>query len=59
MKAEYAIRNLDILSGRLPKRANALVLECPSEHKGESMDNGATAAGKKLLFLILKIELNH
>jgi len=27
MKAEYDIRTLDLLAGKLPNRANALVLE--------------------------------
>ena len=39
MKAEYDIRTLDILAGRLPKRANALVLEWAAEHKDELMRN--------------------
>ena len=52
MKAEYDIRTLDILAGRLPKRANALVLEWAAEHKEELMNNRAAAAGKKRLFLL-------
>ena len=39
MKAEYDIRTLDILAGRLPKRANALVLEWASQHKDELTNN--------------------
>jgi len=39
MKAEYDIRSLDILAGRLPKRANVLVLEWASEHKDELVNN--------------------
>ena len=39
MKAEYDIRTLDLLVGKLPKRANALVLEWASEHKDELMNN--------------------
>ena len=39
MKAEYDIRTLDILAGKLSKRANALVLEWASQHKYELMDN--------------------
>ena len=39
MKAEYDIRTLDILAGRLPKRANVLVLEWASEHKDELVNN--------------------
>ena len=38
-KAEYAIKTLDILAGKLPKRANALVLEWASEHKAELLKN--------------------
>ena len=39
MKAEYDIRTLDILAGRLPKRANVLVLEWAYEHKDELVNN--------------------
>ncbi len=39
MKAEYDIRTLDILAGKLPTRAHAMVLEWASLHKEELMNN--------------------
>lgn len=39
MTAEYDIRNLDLLAGRLSNRAHALVLEWASMHKDELMQN--------------------
>ena len=39
MKAEYDIRNLNLLTGKLPNRAHALVLEWASKHKNELMIN--------------------
>jgi hypothetical protein len=38
-KAEYKIKTLDILSGNLPPRAHAMVLEWASQHKEELLDN--------------------
>jgi hypothetical protein len=38
-KAEYKIKTLDILSGHLPPRAHAMVLEWASQHKDELLDN--------------------
>lgn len=38
-QAEYDIRTLDILAGKLPGRAHALVLEWASQHKEELMSN--------------------
>jgi hypothetical protein len=38
-RADYDIRTLDLLAGRLPSRANALVLEWASQHKKELMAN--------------------
>jgi len=39
MKAEYDIRTLDLLAGKLPNRANALVLEWAALHKNELLEN--------------------
>lgn len=39
MKAEYEIETLDILAGKLPNRAHALVLEWASKHKDELKSN--------------------
>lgn len=44
MKAEYDIRNLDILEGRLSNRAHALVLEWASQHKDELIENWQKAS---------------
>ncbi len=38
-KAEYDIRTLDLLAGKLPNRAHALVLEWAFQHKDELMSN--------------------
>lgn len=38
-KAEYDIRTLESLVGKLPNRANALVLEWASQHRDELMKN--------------------
>ena len=38
-KAEYNIRTLDAMSGNLPPRAHAMVLEWASQHKDELLDN--------------------
>ncbi|MEQ9426221.1 MAG: DUF4160 domain-containing protein [Cyclobacteriaceae bacterium] len=38
-KAEYSIKSLDVLAGKLPKRAHALVLEWASLHKKELLTN--------------------
>lgn len=43
-KAEYSIKTLDIISGKLPPRAHALVLEWASQHKSELLDNWKKAA---------------
>lgn len=39
MKAEYAIGTLDILAGKMPRRANALILEWASKNRTELMNN--------------------
>lgn len=39
MKAEYGIKTLDLLAGKLPARAHAMVLEWASLHKDELMNN--------------------
>lgn len=38
-KAEYKIKTLDVLSGNLPPRAHAMVLEWASQHKEELLYN--------------------
>jgi hypothetical protein len=38
-KAEYSIKSLDTISGKLPVRAHALVLEWASIHRDELMEN--------------------
>lgn len=42
-KAEYAIETLEILAGKLPKRANAMVVEWASEHREELIANWSKA----------------
>jgi len=49
MKAEYAIQTLDLLAGKLPKRANALVLEWASQHRKEPMRNWQKAIEPTIL----------
>jgi hypothetical protein len=39
MQAEFDIKTLDLLAGKLPNRANALVLEWASLHKKELLEN--------------------
>jgi len=43
-KAEYNIKTLDVISGKLPLRAHALVLEWASQHKGELLENWEKAS---------------
>ncbi len=43
-RSEYDIKTLDILAGKLPPRANAMVLEWASIHKQELLDNWEKAA---------------
>ncbi len=43
-RAEYNIKTLDLIVGKLPHRAHALVLEWASEHKKELLDNWEKAA---------------
>ena len=38
-EAVYAIRTLEILRGRLPRRAHAAVVEWATLHRGELMEN--------------------
>jgi len=38
-KAEYEIQSLRLISGTLPKRANALILEWASLHREELMED--------------------
>lgn len=38
-RAEYNIRTLELIAGKISKRANALVLEWASLHRGELMEN--------------------
>ncbi len=42
--AEYDIKTLDTLAGKLPQRAHALVLEWASEHRPELLENWDKAA---------------
>ena len=39
MQAEYSINSLEILAGKLPSRAHAMVLEWASQHKEELKKN--------------------
>ena len=43
-KAEYNIKTLDIISGKLPPRAHALVLEWASQYKNELLNNWKKAS---------------
>lgn len=43
-RAEYCIRTLDVIAGKLPPRAHALVLEWASQHKEELLQNWEKAA---------------
>ena len=38
-KAKYDIKTLGILAGKLPKRANSLVLEWASKHRKELLED--------------------
>lgn len=38
-QAEYSIKTLELLAGKLPNRANALVLEWASLHRDELLAN--------------------
>jgi len=38
-QAEYDIKTLEVIGGKIPKRANALVLEWAAEHRSELMAN--------------------
>ena len=40
-KAEYDIQTLQVLAGKLPTRAHALVLEWASIHRAELLENWA------------------
>lgn len=42
-KAEYDIQTLEILAGKLPKRAHLLVVEWALEHRNELLHNWAKA----------------
>lgn len=43
-KAEYAIKTLDILTGSMPPRAHAMILEWASLHKKELLENWEKAS---------------
>ena len=43
-RAEYSIKTLDIISGKLLPRAYALVLEWASQYKNEFLNNWKKAA---------------
>lgn len=43
-KAEYDIKTLDVIAGKLPPRAHALVLEWASIHKDELLENWEKAS---------------
>ena len=44
MKAEYNIQSLEVIEGKLPKRANALVLEWAVQHRQELLKNWTNAS---------------
>ena len=48
-KAKYNIKTLEILAGKLPKRANSLVLEWAFEHRVELLENWELASIPKKL----------
>jgi hypothetical protein len=48
-KAEYDIKTFEIIEGKLPKRANALVLEWASEHRAELLEDWKRAKEQKEL----------
>jgi len=43
-KAEYDIRTLDVIAGKISPRAHAMVLEWASLHKEELLDNWQKAS---------------
>ncbi len=43
-QAEYSIQTLDVIAGKLPNRAHAMVLEWASMHKDELLSNWEMAA---------------
>jgi hypothetical protein len=48
-RASFAIEDLRLLEGELPRRVTALVLEWAFEHRAELMDNWQKAAAGKPL----------
>ncbi|MBK9981064.1 MAG: DUF4160 domain-containing protein [Saprospiraceae bacterium] len=42
-RAEYNIRSLEVIDGKLPGRAHALVIEWASIHQNELLDNWTKA----------------
>ncbi len=56
MKAEYNLRNFEIIDGNLPKRANGLVVEWASKHSAELMENWEKAAKCERMVKIKSLE---
>ncbi len=55
-RAEYNIKSLEIIDGKLPGRANALVLEWASIHREELLDNWERAQQAERLKKIRPLE---
>ena len=48
-RAEYNIQSLDLINGKLPRRAHALVIEWASIHRSELLENWERAQQSELL----------
>jgi len=55
-RAEYDIQSLDLINGKLPRRAHALVIEWASIHKSELLENWERAQQAVLLKKIRPLE---
>ena len=55
-RAEYDIQSLDLINGKFPRRAHALVIEWASIHKSELLENWERAQQAELLKKIRPLE---
>ncbi|HLF63773.1 MAG TPA: DUF4160 domain-containing protein [Saprospiraceae bacterium] len=55
-RAEYDIQSLDLINGKFPRRAHALVIEWASIHKSELLENWERAQQAVLLKKIRPLE---
>ena len=55
-RAAFAIEDLEIIEGRLPRRVTALVLEWAFEHRKDLLDNWRRASERKPLKPVRPLE---